>query len=63
MNIKQELQAIISSFFNVDVSQITDWHRLSGCNHVRSFCVKGEKYVIRKFRPPHIRAREPYGLL
>jgi hypothetical protein len=53
MTIKHELQAIISSFFNVDVSQITGWHKLSGCNHVRFFCVNGEKYVIRKFRIPH----------
>jgi thiamine kinase-like enzyme len=53
MTIKYELQAVISSCFNVDVSQITGWHKLRGGNHVYSFCVKGEKYVIRKFRPPH----------
>jgi hypothetical protein len=43
MTIKHELQTIISSFFNVDVSQISDWHRLNGCNHVRTFCGNGEK--------------------
>jgi len=53
MTIKHELQAVISAFFGVDVSRITDWHKLNGCNHVRFFCVDGEKYVIRKFRLPH----------
>ena len=53
MTIKHELQAFISAFFGVDVSCITDWRKLSGCNHVRFFCVNGEKYVIRKFRLPH----------
>ena len=53
MTIKQELQAIISMFFGVDLSRITEWRKLNGCNHVRFFCVNGEKYVIRKFRLPH----------
>ena len=53
MIIKCELQAVISKFFGVDVSRITHWRQLEGCNHVYSFCVHGEKYVIRKFRPPH----------
>ena len=53
MTIKHELQATISTFFSIDVSNISDWHKLNGCNHVRSFCVNNEKYVIRKFRQPH----------
>jgi len=53
MTIKHELQAFISAFFGVDVSRITEWRKLSGCNHVRFFSVNGEKYVIRKFRSPH----------
>ena len=53
MTIKQELKAVISTFFDVDMSHIKDWRRLNGCNYVFSFCVNGEKYVIRKFRPPH----------
>jgi thiamine kinase-like enzyme len=54
MTIKSGLQTIISSFFSVDISQITEWRRLRGCNYNYSFCIKGEKYVIRKFRPPHL---------
>jgi thiamine kinase-like enzyme len=54
MTIKSGLQTVISSFFSVDASKITEWRRLSGCNHNYSFCVGGEKYVIRKFRPPHL---------
>jgi thiamine kinase-like enzyme len=54
MTIKSGLQTIISSFFSVDTSQIGEWRKLSGCNHNYSFCVKGQKYVIRKFRPPHL---------
>jgi thiamine kinase-like enzyme len=54
MTIKSGLQTVISSFFSVDVRQITEWRRLSGCNYNYSFCIKGEKYVIRKFRPPHL---------
>jgi thiamine kinase-like enzyme len=53
MSIKSKLQDVISTFFGVDASQITDWRNLYGSNHVRSFCVNGEKYVIRKLRPPH----------
>jgi len=53
MTIKSELQAIISSFFGINVNQIRDWRKLKGWNHVRSFYVNGEKYVIRKLRQPH----------
>jgi thiamine kinase-like enzyme len=54
VTIKSGLQTIISSFFSVDAHQITEWRRLRGCNYNYSFCIKGEKYVIRKFRPPHL---------
>jgi thiamine kinase-like enzyme len=54
MTIKSGLQTIISSFFSVDASQIAEWRKLGGCNHNYSFCIEGEKYVIRKFRPPHL---------
>jgi thiamine kinase-like enzyme len=54
MTIKSGLQTIISSFFSVDTSQIAEWRKLSGCNHDYFFCIKGGKYVIRKFRPPHL---------
>jgi thiamine kinase-like enzyme len=53
MSIKSELQAVISSFFEVDVNHITDLRNLKGWNHVYSFYVNGEKYVIRKFKQPH----------
>jgi len=53
MTIKHELQTIISAFFNIDINRITNWRKLNGGNHVRSFCVNSEKYVIRKFRQPH----------
>jgi len=53
MTIKQELQTIISKFFNVDASRITDWRNLKGGNHIYFFRANGEKYVIRKFRQPH----------
>jgi len=53
MTIKHELQTVVSTFFGIDVSRITDWRKLNGGNHVRSFCVNGERYVIRKFRQPH----------
>jgi thiamine kinase-like enzyme len=52
MTIKRDLQAVISTFFGVDTSRITRWHDLDGSNHVCYFCVNGEKYVIRKFKPP-----------
>jgi len=53
MIIKQELQTIISRFFGVDASRITDWRNLNGGNHIYSFYMNGKKYVIRKFRQPH----------
>ena len=53
MIIKQELHTIISGFFGVDAGSITDWCNLIGGNHVFSFRVNCEKYVIRKFRQPH----------
>jgi thiamine kinase-like enzyme len=54
MTIKSTFQTVISSFFSVDASQITEWRKLDGCNHNYSFCIEGEKYVIRKFRTPHL---------
>ena len=53
MAIKHELQAVISAFFDVDISRITLWRKLNGCNYIYSFYVNSEKYVIRKFKPPH----------
>ena len=44
-----------NAFFKVDEKRITNWRKLSGGNHIRSFCADGEKYVIRKFRQPHPR--------
>jgi hypothetical protein len=54
MTIKSGLQTIISSFFSVDTGKIVEWRKLSGCNHNYSFCIEGGKYVVRKFRPPHL---------
>jgi hypothetical protein len=53
MTIKAELQSIIAPFFGVDIQGITQWRKLGGCNHNYSFCVNGEKYVIRKFAKNH----------
>jgi thiamine kinase-like enzyme len=54
MTIKSGIQTVIASFFSVDTSQIAEWRKLGGCNHNYSFCIDGDKYVIRKFRPPHL---------
>jgi len=53
MGIKAELQSIISAHFGIDTQSISKLRPLPGSNHNYSFCVKGDKYVIRKLARPH----------
>jgi thiamine kinase-like enzyme len=53
MTIRTELKSIIAAHFGVDTQGITQWRNMDGCNHNYSFCVNGEKFVIRKLAQPH----------